>query len=158
LKRFPPALAAILLLGALNSARGQYVEDSIDVGDYNVASLVYNPSAGVVYGTCFYGRSVFVLACSTNELVARVPVTRPLALAYDSVDDKAYCSFSNQDADSLLIIDGRTHSRVRALELDGALYPMWDAVDNRLYVSCYGSEYDYVAVLDCTTDSVIASI
>ena len=149
-----------LILAALCLAAGagycQYVEDSIDVGGWNQSGLVYNSRAGVVYGRCYYGDNFFAIACSTNELVAQIPLMGPIATAYASTVNKAYCTFSYHGGDSVLVVDGSTHQRIKAVRIDGAYLPVWDSVSNRLYISCF--DYDEIAVFDCGTDSVLERI
>jgi YVTN family beta-propeller protein len=149
------ALAAILLLGALTSARGQYVEDSIDVGGNFVGRLAYNPSRDVVYGASNTGDVVFAVDCATNTVISRVAVNYPRGLAYSSRDDKLYCAFGYGD-ESLLVVSGLTHQRLGAIPLGGANILVWDSIYNRIYVSSE-SRWE-VSVVDCTTDSVIAVI
>jgi DNA-binding beta-propeller fold protein YncE len=156
-KRFSPALAAILLLGALTRARGQYVEDSIDVGGSWVGSMAYNSREDVVYGASETGRLVFAIDCATNRVISRVPVQYPLNVVYDSLDNKAYVTVYNYETcDSVLVIDGSTHERLRMIPVRGATNLVWDRIFNRVYVSC-DLQWD-VKVIDCRTDSVIATI
>jgi len=151
--------AVVVLLGLAATAWPQEVIDSVDVGGWNVDGLTFNSRAGVVYGRCYYGHSVFALDCSTNELVAQIPLIYPIDLAYSSTSNKAYCSYSYHDEDSVLVIDGSTHTRIKALSLYGAYLLKWDSVLNRLYVNCYtGGSDDCVAVIDCGADSIIATI
>jgi len=147
-------VGCLLLVAA--AAQGQWVEDSIDVGGWNVSGLVYNSRAGVVYGRCFYGENFFAIACSTNELVSQIPVTYPIATAYNSTDNRAYCTFSYHGEDSVLVVDGSTHTRIKAVRVDGAYQPVWDRISNRLYITCFG--YRDIAVYDCASDSVVARI
>ncbi len=135
---------------------GQEVIDSIDVGGWNVAGLVYNARAGVVYGGCYYGHSFFAIACSTNEIVSQIELVRPYDCAYSVTSNKAYCGFSNHGEDSILVVDGSTHTRTKAIPVIGTGHLVWDSAGDRLYTTCYYD--DCVAVVDCGTDSVIGNI
>ena len=158
--RSPAARRCLLLLGLALSAGvgiGQEVIDSVDVGGWNVAGLTYNSRAGVVYGRTLYAGSFFALDCSTNQIVSRIPLWAPNSVAFSVTSEKAYCTFyAGQGEDSVLVVDGNTHSRLRAIPMPGATWPIWDSVSNRLYVNCYVE--NQVAVLDCRTDSVITYI
>jgi len=152
------ALVAVLL-GLAGIAWAQEVIDSVDVGGWNVDGLTYNSRAGVVYGRCYYGHSVFAIDCSTDQLVAQIPLIYPIDVAYSSTSNKAYCTFSYHEEDSVLVIDGASHTRLRALALYGAYLLLWDSVSNRMYVNCFtGGPDDCVAVIDCETDSVVATV
>ncbi len=146
-------LALCLAAGA---GRGQEVIDSVDVGGWNVAGLTYNSKAGVVYGGCFYGHSFFAIGCSSNQIVSQITVVRPNDIAYAPLVNKAYCGFSNQGEDSILVIDGSTHTRVKAIPVLGAGYFAMDTLTNRLYMTCYYD--DCVGVVDCVGDTVIGYI
>ena len=150
-------LVAALLLGCLlvEIGRPQYVEDSVDVGGRWVGSLAYNPLANVVYGASEDG-PFFALSCSTNSVVASFSLGHAYVVCYDSQDNKAYCTFTGSSADSLAVIDGQTHSRIKALPMSGSSVPVWDAVSNRVYVSCQTT--NRVAVVDCATDSLLTYI
>jgi len=147
-------VGGILVVG---TGLGQYVEDSVDVGGAWVGGMVYNSRADVVYGNCQYTNGIFfAISCSTNQVIARFNMPWPREAAYDSIDNKTYVAFQSGDEDSVLVVDGVTHSRLRAIPLDWAIYPVWDPVSNRLYVSC--GENNSVGVIDCRTDSVICHI
>jgi YVTN family beta-propeller protein len=158
-RRVPARCLLLPFCLAIAVGLGQEVIDSVDVGGWNVDALTYNSMAGVVYGRCFYGQNVFAIDCSTDQLVAQIPVEQyPIDVAYSATSNKAYCSFTNY-GDSVLVIDGSTHTRIKTIPLYGAYLLKWDSVSNRLYVTCFtdGSD-DCVAVIDCQTDSVIATI
>ncbi len=109
-------LLALLAVGLTAGAGvGQEVIDSVDVGGWNVAGLTFNSRAGVVYGGCFYIRSnVFAIDCASNAIVAQIDLPHPGDLAYAPVVNKAYCGFFNRGEDSILVIDGSSHSRIKA--------------------------------------------
>jgi YVTN family beta-propeller protein len=146
-------LIAALLLCCLFVAIGQsqYVEDSIDVGGAWVGSLAYNSREDVVYGASESG-VFFAISCDSNKLVKSLPLGGAFAVAYDSIDNKAYCTFG----DSLLAVDGVTHTRIKSLPIEGATNPVWDPVSDRVYVSCQST--NKVAVVDCATDSLLKYI
>ncbi len=135
---------------------GQEVIDSIDVGGRWVGSLVYNSRADVVYGGSQSGDLFFAISCDSNKVISQFGLSWPRYLAYDSIDNKAYCTFMDGGEDSVLVVDGTTHRRIKALPLDWANYVVWDGMRNKLYVSC--GERNVVAVFDCTQDSLVAEI
>jgi len=141
------------MLGSLLAAvgRGQEVIDSVDVGGWNVAGLTYNSRAGVVYGGCFYGHNFFAISCSTDKIVSQIPVV-PRDIAYAPLVNKAYCGFS----DSILVVDGSTHTRIGAIPTLNAGFFAMDTLTNRLYFTCYYD--DKVGVLDCVSDTVLTYI
>jgi len=136
-------------------AWAQYVEDSIDVGGQFVPSLAYNSREDVLYGAAYYG-GFFAISCDSNKVVRSFALSYPREVAYDSVDNKAWCTCWGTDLESLAVIDGATHSLMKKIQMPGATKPVWDPVSMRLYVSC--SWANSVAVLDCATDSVLANI
>jgi len=147
-------LAGLLLTVATGTA--QYVEDSVDVGARAVGSLVYNSREDVLYGASEEG-TLFAISCDSNRVVESLHLQYAFRVAYDSIDNKAYCTFYNtQTDDSVLVVDGATHTRIKSMPLDGANTPVWDAVSNKLYVSSYST--NAVAVVDCATDSVLMYI
>jgi len=147
-------LAGLLLTVATGTA--QYVEDSVDVGARAVGSLVYNSREDVLYGASEEG-TFFAISCDSNRVVESLHLQYAFRVAYDSIDNKAYCTFYGPDwQDSLLVVDGQTHTRARAISIPGATMPVWDPVSDRVYVSCQST--DKVAVVDCRTDSLLAYI
>jgi YVTN family beta-propeller protein len=128
----------------------------VDVGGWNVAGLTFNARAGVVYGGCFYGHSFFAIDCSGNAIVSQIEVVRPNDIAYAPLVNKAYCGFANQGQDSILVVDGNTHTRIKAISVVYAGNFAYDSVGNRLYFTCYSD--DCVGVLDCWSDSVLCYI
>jgi len=140
---------------AAGTGRSQYVEDSVDVGGAWVGGLAYNSREDVIYGVSEEG-PFFAIACSTNALVSRFSLGRAYSICYNSLDNKAYCTFTGSSADSLAVIDGQAHSRVKALPMRGSSVPIWDPVANRVYVSCQTTRS--VAVVDCVSDTVLMYI
>jgi YVTN family beta-propeller protein len=155
-RRVPARCVLLPLCLAIAIGLGQEVIDSVDVGGWNVAGLTYNARAGVVYGGCFYGHSFFAISCSSNQIVSQITVVRPNDIAYAPLVNKAYCGFSNQGEDSILVIDGSTHTRIKAFPVLGAGFFAMDTLTNRLYMTCYYD--DCVGVVDCVGDSVIGYI
>jgi YVTN family beta-propeller protein len=149
-------LAVLAGLLASGVAHGQYVEDSVDVGGSWVGSLVYNSREDVLYGESESQGLLFAISCNDNRLIATHLLSGALELVYDSIDNKAWCSYYGPDQESLAVIDGATHSIVKRIEMPGATIPVWDSVSNRVYVSCQTT--NSVAVLDCTTDSLLEHI
>jgi len=137
-------------------SHAQYVEDSVDVGGAWVGSLAYNSREDVLYGASEEG-VFFAISCDSNKLVESFPLQRAFKVDYDSTNNKAYCTFYNtQTDDSLLVVDGSTHTRIKSIPLEGATTPVWDPVSDRLYVSCQST--NSVAVVDCATDSLLMYI
>ncbi|MFO7676089.1 MAG: YncE family protein [bacterium] len=153
--RFRPAVL-VLLLALAATGYGQWVEDSIDVGGAWVGSMAYNPLMDVVYGAG--ERSIFfAVDCAANRVIAAIQLRYAFQVVYDSVDHKVYCTYYNTvESDSILVVDGRTHQRIRSIPCDWASELVWDGMRDRLYVSC--PERDVVAVFDCTQDSLICEI
>jgi len=144
------ALALALLVGW---ASGQYVLDSINAG--GMGSLVFNEAARVVYGTDDYFGLV-AISTDSNKVISRVPADGAILVAYSVTSAKAYCSFGHSFSESLLVVDGHTHQRLRALYLLEAKMSLWDPDSDRLYVAC-GDENE-VTVLSCRNDSVLTRI
>ncbi|OYD17163.1 hypothetical protein CH330_00830 [candidate division WOR-3 bacterium JGI_Cruoil_03_51_56] len=146
-----PILLAVCLIVA--AGFGQFVEDSIGVGGAWVYSLVYSSETELVHGASNNG-IFFTISCERNECISAFRLDRPYHLAYDSIDNKVYCTFSvgHGGEESLAVVDGWGH-RLKAMPLEWATIPLWDPVSNRVYVSC--GDRNRVAVIDCVTDSVI---
>jgi len=151
----PSLLATVAVLCVAATADAQYVEDSIDVGGHYITGLVYNAREDVLYGAAYYG-GFFVISCDSNRIIKSFALDYPREVAYDSVDNKAWCTIWGADMESLAVIDGATHTLTKKIQVPGATKPVWDPYSNRLYVSCPTT--NSVAVLDCVTDSVLASI
>jgi YVTN family beta-propeller protein len=149
------ALVAICLVVAAGQVYPQWVEDSIQAPGAWVGSLVYNSREDVVYGASEDG-FVFAIDCVDNRVIASHEVVWALALAYDSTDNKAWCSYCGAGQDSLAVIDGASHAIIKRIEMPGATTPVWDPVTDRAYVSCQST--NSVAVLDCRTDSLLCYI
>jgi len=145
----PASVVALSVLVA--AAHAQYVEDSIDVGHAYVGSLAYNSREDVLYGAS-EDRAFFAISCDSNRLVNSLPLGGAFAVAYDSSDNKAYCTFG----DSLLAVDGVTHTRIKSVPMEGATSPVWDPASDMVYVSCQST--NKVAVVDCATDSLLTYI
>jgi len=145
------ALVTVCLLAA--TGRAQYVEDSVQVPGAWVGGMAYNSREDVIYGACEY-RGFFAISCDSNRVVSQFPLYGALSVCYDSLDNKAFCTYHDwQWHDSLLVVDGITHSRVKAISIPGATRAVWDPVADRVYVSCQNSSQ--VAVVDCATDSLL---
>jgi YVTN family beta-propeller protein len=153
MKRVP--FAVLLLALAATAARAQYVVDSLDVGGGWMGSMVYNgnPDWGVVYGTSEAG-AFFMIDCEFGYAMP-LAVRTPHDVAYDSIDDKCYVTYSGGGDESVRVCRSNG-GRIRSIPLPWAYRCLWDAVANRLYVAC--GELNQVAVIDCSTDSVIAHI
>ena len=147
-------LLIILLLLLVQFGSAQYVEDSVNVGGSLVYRLAYNSRHKVVYGIGGNGSRFFAVACSSNQLVGSIPLTDGCAVAFDSADDKGYCS--SILLGSLLVLDGRNHTPIATVVLPDATIPLWDPDSDRLYVSL--SDRNRVAVVDCRNDSVLYRI
>jgi YVTN family beta-propeller protein len=148
---------AVLLGLAASAGRSQpYVEDSINVFNTWVGSLCYNSASDVIYAASENG-VVFAISCSQNQLISMIFVDgRAFRLTYSATSNKAYASVFNDYIDSVLVIDGAAHERLKMIPLLWATELVWDSVDNRVWVSCQGT--NEVACIDCATDSVIARV
>jgi YVTN family beta-propeller protein len=147
-------LATVVALCA-STAIAQYVEDSIDVGGGWVGSLAYNSREDVLYGASESG-VFFAISCDSSKVVESFPFQHAFAVTYDSTDNKAYCTSCSGESDSLLVVDGATHTRIKCLPMEGATTPVWDPIFNRVYVSCQTT--NRVAVVDCAIDSLLTYI
>ncbi len=156
--RLSPGLLSTIAVFCITAtaAHAQYVEDSVQVPGAWVGGMAYNSREDVVYGTCEY-RGFFAISCDSNRVVSQFPLYGALSVCYDSLDNKAFCTYHDwQWNDSLLVVDGSTHSRVKAISIPGATVAIWDPVLDRVYVSCQNSAQ--VAVVDCATDSLLTYI
>jgi YVTN family beta-propeller protein len=146
--------ALCIMAGAIEA---QYVEDSIDVGGMCVGRLAYNSREDVLYGTSGEEGLFFAISCDSDKVVSSFQLEYAFVVAYESSDNKAYCSFTCLQADdSLLVVDGATHTRIKSIPMPGATLPVWDPVTDRMYVSCQTT--DRVAVVDCAADSLLTYI
>jgi DNA-binding beta-propeller fold protein YncE len=102
---------------------------------------------GLLNHTVAYGVSedgaFSAISCDSNKLIKSLPLSGAFAVTYDSIDNKAYCTFG----DSLLVVDGATHSRIKSLPMAVATTPVWDPATDRLYVSCQTT--NSIAVVHC---------
>ncbi len=148
--------AALLLLACLAAAgRGQYLEDSVDCGGRLVYSLAYDPLANVVYGASQEG-PFFAISADSNKLVSSTWFDYPVRVAYDSVDNKAYCTVRTADYDTIMVMDGTTHQRIGEIPLEWATSPVWNPDNDRLYLTM--GEMNKVAVIDCKADTIVTEI
>ena len=157
MKLRPGLLATVAALCiAAGVLPAQYVEDSIDVGGSSIGGLIYNSREDVLYGRCQEASIFFAISCDSNKVVNSFSLNHPRQMAYDSIDNKVYCTYEGTDEESLAVIDGRTHSLIKRIRMPGAMTVVWDQVSNRVYVSCQTT--DNVAVVDCATDSLLARV
>jgi YVTN family beta-propeller protein len=149
--------SVILALGlclVVSLAHGQWIEDSVYVGTTQAFGLTYNSTADVVYGVGY--TAFFAIDCATNQLIASTPSTRRgLDIAYDSIDNRAYCALDAEDS-GVVVIDGTSHSRLHAFALGSSYSLVWDSDFDRLYVSVHDDRR--VVVIDCRADTVLARI
>ncbi len=136
--RLWPVIVAVGLAAGVGV--GQEVVDSVDIGSWGQDALTYNSRAGVIYGTSWNGEKVFAIACSTNTLVADIHVKYPQDIAYDPIDNKAFVSYSYHDEDSVLVLDGYTHARLRAFAVPGVWTLLYDSVSNRIHANCFDED------------------
>ncbi|MCX6844459.1 MAG: hypothetical protein NTX53_19530 [candidate division WOR-3 bacterium] len=151
-------LCAASLLVCLCIATGmcQYVEDSVDVGGAWVGSLAYSSEQDEIWGASWSGNCVFAISCSSNTVVASIPLSSAGDLVYDSTDGKLYCAYYGPGQESLAVTSVAARQVIKRLEMPGATTPVWDAVSDRVYVSCQTT--NKVAVVDCATDSLLKYI
>lgn len=149
------ALAAILLLGALTSARGQYLEATIPVGDspYN---LMWSPIGNKVYVANTQDGTLSVIDGATNAVIATIPVEDyPDMFALNTVNGKVYCPSGSEDRLNVICAYGDT--LIRKVRLSG--YPLWPVYNerrNKLYVS--GVDDYRLYALDGHADTVAAAV
>ena len=147
------SLLALCLAAGAGRVYPQWVEDSIQVPGAWVGSLAYNCREDVLYGNCEQAGIYFAIDCDSDCVIASYPLSGAFVLAYDSTDNKAYCSYCGPAMESLAVIDGQTHQVIQRFEMPGSTNPVWDVVSDRVYVSCQST--NSVAVLDCRTDSLL---
>jgi DNA-binding beta-propeller fold protein YncE len=151
-RRSPILLLTMLVVGVVSMASGQWIEDSINVGTRPVVGLAYNRTSNVVYGGG-YG-AFFVLDCSTNRVIASSPWSTGGDVVYDTIYEKAFCLFNRQSYyDSVLVVDGLTHSRTGVVAVNDGKYMVWNPASGFLFVS--ETDDNSVAVIDCRRDSVV---
>ncbi|MFO7650319.1 MAG: YncE family protein [bacterium] len=145
-------LGAILLLGALTSARGQYLEATIPVGDspYN---LMWSPIGNKVYVANTQDGTVSVIDGATNAVIATILVEDyPDMFALNTVNGKVYCPSGSEDRLNVICAYGDT--LIRKVRLSG--YPLWPVYNerrNKLYVS--GVDDYRLYALDGHADTVV---
>jgi YVTN family beta-propeller protein len=149
------ALAAILLLGALTSARGQYLEATIPVGDSPMWPM-WSPLGNKVYVANTQDGTVSVIDGATNSVIAIIPVEDyPDMFALNTVNGKVYCPSGSEDRLNIICAYGDT--LIRKVRLTG--YPLWPAYNerrNKLYIS--RMDDDRVCALDGHADTVVAAV
>jgi DNA-binding beta-propeller fold protein YncE len=153
-RRISPQRSPILLLTilAVGVVSGQWIEDSIDVGARPVVGLAYNRTSNVIYGGG-YG-AMFVLDCATNQVIASSPLPYGGEVVYDTIYEKAFCLFNlGSYYDSVLVVDGLTHSRTGVVAVNDGRYMVWNPASGFLFVS--ETDDNSVAVIDCRRDSVV---
>jgi YVTN family beta-propeller protein len=149
-------LLAVIVALCAATANAQFIEDSIDVGGAWVGSLAYNNREDVLYGRCQQAGIFFAISCDSNKVISSFALSRPRQMAYDSIDNKAYCPYEGADGESLAVIDGHTHTLLKRIGMPGATTAVWDVASDRVYVSCQST--NSVAVVDCATDAVLEYI
>jgi YVTN family beta-propeller protein len=149
------ALAAILLLGALSSAQGQYLEATIPVGDTPIWPM-WSPLGNKVYVANSQDGTVSVIDGATNAVIATIPVEDyPDMFALNTVDGKVYCPSGSEDRLNVICAYGDT--LIRKVRLTGyPSFPVYNERHNKLYIS--GMDNDRVYVLDGETDEVIEGL
>ncbi|MFO7649754.1 MAG: YncE family protein [bacterium] len=146
------ALAAILLLGALTGARGQYLEATIPVG-HSPQSLIWSPLGNKVYVANTQDGTVSVIDGATNVVIATIPVEDyPDMFALNTVNGKVYCPSGSEDRLNVICAHGDT--LIRKVRLSG--YPLWPVYNerrNKLYLSA--TDNDRVYSLDGAADTML---
>jgi DNA-binding beta-propeller fold protein YncE len=146
---------AVMLAAVAAVGRAQYVEDSVPASAW-VGDMVYNARWDAVVGVGEVGNSMFGISCERNEVWAAVYVERPLRLAFNSSQNKVYCTRGDGWDDYVRVTDGLQLHYITEFPLTGALDLVWDSVDNRVLVAC--QEEERIAVIDCNSDSIIGYI
>ncbi len=155
MKQSTSAIAAILLLGALTSARGQYLEATIPVGDSPIW-LFWNPLSNRVYCSNTQDGTVTIIDGGTNAVRATINVADyPGKYALATRYNKVYCS--SGESNRVNVISGSGDSvlkRVRMYDYPDEM--AYSETRDLLYVS--RSDTNLVDVLDASADTVVARI
>ncbi|MFO7651887.1 MAG: YncE family protein [bacterium] len=149
------ALAAILLLGALTGARGQYLEATIPVGD-TPTLLFWNPLSNRVYCSNEQSGTVTIIDGGTSAVRATVDVADyPSNYGFAARHNKVYCASGMSNRVNVICGSGDTLvKRLRVYD-----YPQNMAYSEErdlLYVVRYDA--GQVDVFDAAVDTVVASI
>jgi YVTN family beta-propeller protein len=149
------ALAAILFLGALTSARGQYLEATIPVGD-TPTLLFWNRLSNRVYCSNEQSGTVTVIDGATNAVRATINVADyPGQYALAPRHNKVYCASSEGNRVNVICVSG--DSLLARLRIpDSPLDMAYSETSDLLYVT--RSDTTLVDALDASADTLVAHI
>jgi YVTN family beta-propeller protein len=92
----------------LSAVSGQWLEDSIGVGD-GPRGLCHNPQNHKVYCANQLSDDVTVIDAATNDVITTIPTADgALVLCYNPANNKVYCAGKN--GDEVTVIDGASDS------------------------------------------------
>ncbi|MFO7651160.1 MAG: YncE family protein [bacterium] len=145
----------LLALGALTSARGQYLEATIPVGDSPIC-LFWNPLSNRVYCSNEQDGTVTVIDGATNAVRATINVADyPVMYAFAARHNKVYCSAG--ESNRVNVICGSGDTLMKRLRVSDYPQDLAYSVDrDLLYV--VRSDAGLVDVYDAEADTVVASI
>jgi YVTN family beta-propeller protein len=143
----------LVVLGALTSARGQYLEATIPVGD-SPTYLFWNPLSDRVYCSNQQDGTVTIIDGATNAVRATVSVADyPGKYGFATHHNKVYCT--SGESNRINVICGSGDSVIRRVR-------MYDYPDEMAYAETHDllyvsrSDTSLVDVLDATADTVVA--
>lgn len=116
----------------------------------------YNPINNTVFFSKNLNKSVAVIDCTTNLIIATVGVgVLPLGIAYNSQSNKMYVC--NNGGNDVGIVDCSTNTFLTSVLVGNAPYKIaYNPSSNRMYVT--NNISNDVSIIDCFTDTVIATI
>ncbi|MEO0113928.1 MAG: T9SS type A sorting domain-containing protein [candidate division WOR-3 bacterium] len=119
-----------------------------------------------------YAPCITVLDGWTDTIIAQIshrPNFRIYALAYDSIDDRIYCSVSRDSSlpSGIWVLDCQTNRFIDSIPdtlhwpLSGKPILFWNPLNNKLYYECYSRSVginggSLIGVIDCRTNQKIA--
>jgi YVTN family beta-propeller protein len=92
----------------------------------------------------------------TNQVITTISVGGyPIALVYNSTNDKIYCA--NKNSNNVTIINGATNQVITTIAVgQGPHSLIYNPINNKIY--CAIGISDSVVVIDCATNQLITSI
>jgi YVTN family beta-propeller protein len=125
-----------------------------------LAGVVFDPANGNVYVGGFNGvtqtDSVFVIDSATNSLVATISGAAYFG-AYDSLN--GYIYFTDNAANTVLVVDGSTNKVVTTIDLPSHSSPVgitYDSYDHNIYVAEQNSSS--LTVISSLTNTVVTNL
>ncbi len=119
-----------------------------------VAAVCTNTRQNRVYAADYGGNRVLAISCATNQVVATIRLGAaglPLALCYNSSDDKIYVA---SDGGDLTVIECSSDSAVKTMHLGESPNQLcYNPASNRVF---YTGDDSLLVVIDGASDSVVA--